>query len=104
MLLVKIAKYVRFCVYRRSYLLWSPVIVFLTVGSSPLLPSGLRYSYLEYRTQAIISSSYKWIVLLLEDICICNTDMQASISGSPGDGDVPTWFVHTSGFTGCSYD
>ena len=25
-LLVKIGKYIGFCVYRRSYLLWSPVI------------------------------------------------------------------------------
>ena len=27
LLLVKIAKYIGFCAYRRSYLLWSPVIV-----------------------------------------------------------------------------
>ena len=26
-LLVKIATYIGFCVYRRSYLIWSPVIV-----------------------------------------------------------------------------
>ena len=39
-MLVKIAKYIGFCVYRRSYLLWSPVIVGLASNFN-----GLTHSF-----------------------------------------------------------
>ena len=41
MLLVKIAKYIGFCLYRRSYFLWSPVIVQLQF--TPKVSSVLLY-------------------------------------------------------------
>ena len=33
-LLVKVAKYIGFCVYRRSYLIWSPVIEAANLGQT----------------------------------------------------------------------
>ena len=31
-MLIKIAIYIGFCAYRRSYLIWSPVIVFIVIA------------------------------------------------------------------------
>ena len=51
MLLVKVVKYIGFCVYRRSYLLWSPVIV-----AEACFAVGVACFGLPYKARLIVSS------------------------------------------------
>ena len=58
--MVKIAKYKGFCVYRRSYLIWPPVILIFTA----------RNVWISPRSDAAAGGGYQPIWSNLHDICL----------------------------------
>ena len=76
-LLVKIGKYIGFCVYRRSYLLWFPVIPYQ--GMCQATPRALyctgngQWVLLNqhYRGTTTITTAVRPAVRYLHEICCC---------------------------------